>query len=212
MTDDGKQELREKWEAIVAALFEGTIPEAAEWTDSNDIVRVLNAISSPVNHMFHPDGGGLDLRAAQLSREGTLEWATHEGGLKSFVHVVRPKKLTFWNPGLYKHEANFVFEVDALDPVGEEHARSEYVEELTEVRPGTYEPLSSWDNGYSENGDPLQDARRLCRIIKDSRFAIFGKGSLYNSFTDQGFDAYSAYHNDPVKFAKIVEEMANIKL
>ena len=212
MTDDGKQELREKWEAFVAALFEGTIPEAAEWTDSNDIVRVLYAISSPVNHMFHPDGGGLDLRAAQLSREGTLEWATHEGGLESFVHVVRPVKLTFWNPGLYKHEANFVLEVDALDPVGEEHARSEYVEELTEVRLGTYEPLSSWDNGYSENGDPLDGARRLCRIIKGSRFAIFGKGSLYNSFSDKGFDAYSAYHNDPVKFAKIVEEMAKIDL
>lgn len=212
MAGDGKQELREKWEVILAALFEGTIPAAAEWTDPNEIVCVLNAISNPVNHVFHPDGGGLDLIGAQLSREGNLEWATHEGGLKSFVHVARPAKLTFWNPGPYKHEANFVLEVGTLDPVGAEHARSEYVEELTEVRPGTYEPLTSWDNGYSENGEPLRDARRLCRIIKASRFAIFGKGSLYNSHTGGGFDAYSAYHNDPVKFAEIVEEMAKIEL
>lgn len=212
MPEDGKQELREEWENIVAALFEGTIPSAAEWTDPNEIARVLNAISSSVNHMFHPDGGGLDLMGAQISQEGNLEWATHEGGLASFAHVARPVKLTFWNPGSYAHEANFVLEVAALNPVGGEHGRGEYVEELTEVRPGTYEPLSSWDNGHSENGEPLQGARRLCRIIKGSRFAIFGKGSIYNSFTDKGFDAYSGYHADPVKFAAIVEEMAKIKL
>lgn len=51
-----------------------------------------------------------------------------------------------------------------------------------------------------------------CRSERFRLQVVTGKGSLYNSFTDQGFDAYSAYHNDPVKFAKIVEEMANIKL
>jgi hypothetical protein len=209
--NDGRQELRDKWEALLDILFQDGIPDSAEWTDSSEIARVLNVISSSINHVFHPEGGGEDLVGAQITREGNLEWSIHEDGLKTFANVVRPVKLTFWNPGKQNHEANFVLEVSALEPVGRPQDRSEYVEELTEIRSGVYEPLSSWENSQTQRGDDLPEgARRLCRVIKPARFAIFGKGSIYNSFKDKGFDAYQAHHNDPAEFKKIVGAMAEV--
>jgi hypothetical protein len=207
-----KDESIAEWDRILGALFDGAIPVNAEWTAPAEIVAVLNAVSSRSNHMFYPDGGGMDLLGAQLDTEGNIEWAVDEGGLQSFVHVARPLKLTFWNPGPYGHEANFIFEVDALAPVGPETSRGEYVEELTEISAGEYEPLSSWENGHSRNGEPLDRARRVVRTIKAARYAIFGKGSLYNRHTSTGFDAYSAVHNNPGNFARIVEDMAQIEL
>lgn len=210
---DGKQELRDKWEGLLETLFKGNIPDSTEWTDPSEIAHVLNVISGTVNHVFHPGGGGEDLFEAQVTQEGNLEWSIHENGLKAFANVVRPVNLTFWNPGKQNHEANFVLEVSALEPVGRPQDRSEYYEEVTEVRFGMYEPLSSWENGQTQNGDKLPEgARRLCRAIGPARFAIFGKGSLYNSFRDQGFDAYNAHHNDPAEFKKIVESMAQVEL
>jgi serine/threonine-protein kinase len=207
-----KDELIAEWDNILGALFGGAIPVSAEWTVPAEIVAVLNAVSSRSNHMFYPDGGGLDLLGAQLDTEGNVEWAVDEGGLQSFVHVARPLKLTFWNPGPYGHEANFILEVDALAPVGPEASRGEYVEELTEISVGEYEPLSSWENGYSRNGEPLDGARRVVRTIKAARYAIFGKGSLYNSHRSTNFDAYNAVHNDQVKFTRTVEDMAQVEM
>lgn len=212
-TDEVKKELRDKWEAVLTGLFPAGIPDFFEWTDPNDIADVLNSISTTVNHVFHPDGGGTDLFGARITGDNTLEWSIHEGGLESFAVVSRPIKLTFWNPGKQNHEANFVIEVGGLPPVGRPGDHGEYIEEVTEVYSGVYEPISSWGNGQTQNGDDLPaSARRLCRVISPARYAIFGKGSLYNSYRDQTFDAYDAVHNDPVKFEKIVSSMAEVEL
>ncbi len=209
--DDVKQRLRNQWEALLEGVFPHGIPDTAEWSDPNEIAEVLNAISSTINHVFHPEGGGEDLFGARITREGHLEWSIHENGLDTYANVVAPLKLTFWNPGKQNHEANFVLEVGLLTPVGSAHDRGEFVEEVTEIRSGVYEPLSSWDNGQTQRGEDLPTgARKLCRVIKPARFAIFGKGSLYNSFKDRSFDAYDAHHNDPVEFKKIVSALAEI--
>ncbi|WEX15290.1 hypothetical protein P2T68_32695 [Pseudomonas sp. G11] len=206
MLDDGNSELRQKWEDLVKGVFNDAIPSKAEWTDPADIVVVLNAISSSANHMFYPDGGGMDMRGAQLNNNGELEWAVEEDGLGSYARIAAPLKLTFWNPGKFNHEANFVLEVGALELKGEYAAHKGYAEELTELSDGTFDPRSTWDEG------PRDGARLVIRYVKPARFAIFGKGSVYNSFRDKGFDAYSAYHNDPAKFENAVEEMAKIQL
>ena len=206
MLDDGSSELRQKWEDLVKGVFNEAIPSKAEWTNPNDIAVVLNAISSPVNHMFYPDGGGMDIRGARVNNNGELEWAVEEDGLDSYARIAAPLKLTFWNPGEFNHEANFVLEVGALELEGEYASHKGYAEELTELSDGTFDPRSTWDEGDRDG------ARLVIRYVKPARFAIFGKGSVYNSFRDKGFDAYSAYHNDPAKFENAVEEMAKIQL
>jgi len=211
--NDGKQELRDQWEALLRGLFPAGVPESFEWTEPTDIAYVLNMISSQVNHVFHPDGGGTDLIGAQITREGYLEWSIHENGLQTFANVSRPVKLTFWNPGKQNHEGNFLLEVVGLTPVGRPEDRGEYVEEVTEIYPGVYEPISSWGSGQTQSGQDLPvGARRLCRVVNSARYAVFGKGSIYNSFRDRNFDAYNAHHNDPVEFRKIVSSMAEVEL
>lgn len=206
MHDDGKSELRQKWAEVVSEVFNGAVPDKAEWTKPAEIAAVLNAISSPANHMFYPDNGGTDIRGAQLNSKGELEWAVEENRLDSSAHIAAPLKLTFWNPGSYGHEANFVLECGALEPQGDKASHSSYAEELTELSDGSFDPRSTWDEGSHEG------ARLVIRYVRPGRFAIFGKGSIYNSFRDKGFDAYDAFHNDPAGFEKAVKEMANIKL
>jgi hypothetical protein len=206
MHDDGKAELRQTWAELVNGVFNGAVPSKAEWTNPTDIVVVLNAISSGSNHMFYPDGGGMDIRGARLNSKGELEWAVEENRLDSYAHIAIPLKLTFWNPGPFDHEANFVLEVGGLEPQGEHVAHKGYAEELTELSDGTFDPRSTWDEGDRDG------ARLVIRYVKPGRFAIFGKGSIYNSFRDQGFDAYNAYHNDPAKFETAVTEMAKIEV
>ena len=206
MLDDGKSELRQTWAEVVSGVFNGAVPAKAEWTNPTDIVLVLNAISTPVNHMFYPEGGGMDIRGARLNSKGELEWAVEEGRLDSYAHIAIPLKLAFWNPGSYGHEANFVLECGPLKPQGDYAGHSGYAEELTELSNGSFESRSTWDEGAPEG------ARLVTRYVRPGRFVIFGKGSIYNSFQDRGFDAYDAFHNDAGKFEKVVEEMANIKL
>jgi hypothetical protein len=203
MIDDGNEHLRQEWTALCQSLFNGSVPASQEWTRLVDIVAVMNAISSPANHMFYPDGGGLDLRGAQLNRKGELEWTTHENGLDKFVHVAAPIKLTFWNPGPFDHEANFMLEIGASQLKGDYVGHAGHAEELAELSDGSYAPRSAWDEG--------QGVRLVIRYVRPSRFAIFGKGSVYNSYRSKGFDAYDALHNDPVSFEKTVLEMAKIE-
>lgn len=206
MVDDVKSELRQKWSKLVVDLFNGAVPEKAEWTRPEDMAAVLNAIASPVNHLFYPDGGGNDIRAARITTKGELEWSVEHDGLDRFVHVGIPLKLTFWSPGPYDHEAHFLLELGALDPVGEPVTHGGYAQELTELRDGTFAPRSVWDEEDNEG------ARLVVRYTQAGRFVIFGKGSLYNSFRDKKFDAYDAYHNDAAAFEAIVTEMAKIKV
>lgn len=204
MIDDGNRDLRLEWATLVNGLFNGSVPTNAEWTAPADIVNVLNAISSAVNHMFYPDGGGMDIRGARLNGKGELEWATDDHGLDSFVHVAVPVKITFWNPGPTDHEANFMLEVGALLQEGDYVGHDGYAEELAEFSDGTFAPRSAWDDG--------QGTRLVIRYVRPGRFAIFGKGSLYNSYRGNGFDAYNAVHNDVIEFEKAVSEMAKVDL
>lgn len=209
--EDRHKQLRDEWQNILSQLFVQGIPETAEWHSPSDIVDVLNAISSKANHMFYPNGGGMDVMEAQLDNQGNLEWAPSEEGLKRIAYVANPLKLSFWNPGAYGHEAHFKLEVGSLEPI--EDSSSGAVEELTEIFPGEYELLAAWESGVTSSGADLDDAaRRVSRFLKPGSFVIFSKGSVYNTFRDKGFDAYNAFHNNEKAFKSMVEQMAALDL
>lgn len=209
--EDRQKQLRDEWQSVLSKLFNQGIPETAEWHRPSDIVDVLNAISSKTNHMFYPNGGGMDVLEAQLDNQDNLEWAPSEEGLKRMAYVANPLKLSFWNPGPYGHEAHFKLEVGTLAPV--QSSSSGTVEELTEIYPGQYESLAAWESGVTSSGADLDEAaRRVTRFLTPSSFVIFGKGSVYNTFRDKGFDAYNAFHNNEKAFKSMVEQMAALDL
>lgn len=204
------RDLQTLWDDQLKALFNGAVPEHAEWR-GEDIPVVLNAIAGDYNHAFLPTGGGLDLNGARSMPGGLLEWTTDENGFEDVVQVCRPKRLVFWNPGNTTRDANFILEVEALDPVAPDH--NEHVgieEEVTELEPGSYEPGYVYHSGQYQGEDLPRGTRLLIRTIKDARYAIFGKGSLYNSYRRGNFDAYNAYHNDKAQFESIVSTMAKV--
>ncbi len=206
-------ELIQRWDQKLVELFGGEVPANAEWTSLHQITAVLSGIAGGFNHVFLPDKGGEDLGSCQASSNGLLEWSTREDSLDSHANVCRPIKLTFWNPGPTTREANFVLEVDGLTPVDPDgNAGDESYEEVVEIRQGVYAPRYAWDVGQYQ-GEPLPDsARLLMRTLNPGRFAVFGKGSIYNLYKDKHFDAYDGFHNDPEQFKNIVATMSSVEI
>jgi serine/threonine-protein kinase len=80
-----------QWEEALGTLFPLAIPTRADWTDPSGIVAVLNVVGkSNLNHLFFPNGGGMDLEGARLSMHepGCIELHTR------FWNLVKPVSLT----------------------------------------------------------------------------------------------------------------------
>ena len=210
---DHKKEMVIKWEKKLSALFGSEIPTDAEWNVPADIARVFQAMQGSDAHIFLPGSGSEELQSSRVTAEGLLEWSGDDDSLDRYAFVVKPVRLTFWNPGSQTHEANFVLEVGAM-PTGcpSGYATEVGVEECVELSKGNFVPRAAWDSGEYNGKDLPTSARLVCRATRPARFALFGKGSLYNSFRDRDFDASMDHHTDPVEFAKIVSEMASIEI
>lgn len=205
-----QKELLSKWDAKLKLLFGDAIPTSAQWSTPQDIQHVLTVLAGTDIHVFLPTGGGEDIAECRLNGD-ILEWSPSVNGLASYAEAVRPVSLKFWHPGRQTHDANFVLQTGALEPLGQPNARSDGREEIVEVVPGTYAPRSAWDHGEYRGEDLPDTARLLSRSLQPGRFAIFSKGSIYNTFRDSGFDAYDAFHNSPAAFESAVKQMADVE-
>lgn len=203
------QEVTTKWDVALTSVFEGEVPDYAQWTSLEAIVSTLNGIAGRINHVFFPSGGGQALHAC-WANDDLLEWTDREAELASRAYVCKPTKLTFWNPGKTTREANFILETAELSPVylsESEHDR--FYEEVVEISPGEFAPRYAWDAGEFE-GLPLPEgARVLVRTVRPSRFAVFCIGSRYNSDKSRSFDAYDAIHTDPEAFEAIIKGLSS---
>ncbi|WP_438281423.1 hypothetical protein [Pseudomonas alabamensis] len=211
--NEHKKKCVDSWEEKLSALFKGSIPTRQEWTNPKEIAEVFAAMKGSDAHIFLPGGGGDELKSARATAEGLLEWSGDSDSLDKFAAVVNPKRLTFWSPGMQHHEAHFLLETGALParcPSG--FATDEGTEECVELSKGQYAPRTAWDQGEYNGKDLPETARLVIRATKPARFALFGKGSIYNSTQVGGFDAYNAYHNDAERFEKIVEQFAEIEV
>jgi serine/threonine-protein kinase len=208
-----KKEFLVKWEEKLSALFRGEIPTNAEWTNPADIACVFQAMQGTDTYFFQPGDGGVELQASRVTIDGLLEWSDDDDPLDTYAFIVKPLRLIFWNPGAHTHEASFVLEVDAMAARCPSGQTTEVgVEECVELSKDSFAPRNAWDSGEYQ-GKPLPDSARLIRrATRKARFALFSKGSLYNSLKNSDFDAYNAYHNDPVVFEKIVANLASIKI
>lgn len=165
-----------QWQEVQEQLFPSYVPSHAEWTDVDDIVSVLNLVGQydSLNHLFFPDGGGLDLTGASKSYEhGCMELYFEE-----LVYIVKPKCLSYeyientceWN--------YFYLELDELNAVTPDFPIEFYAEELCEMPPLEYHPLEAMENMSQQDYVRLRP-RHIVRFLKGS-LVVFHKNSIYN--------------------------------
>jgi serine/threonine-protein kinase len=213
---------QEQWFEIQQKLFPTAFPKRVIWEDLNDIVTVLKALCTydNLNHMFFPDGGGLDLEDVRLATEQDCIELDFQ-----LIDIVKPKRLIFESFG-YDPEWNyFRLELDELEPSGvyedlddseetdeidEETGKPERNREyLSELYPGVYDKydLVEHRHEYRDNGYEIPDtARHVTRYLKGC-FVIFNKRSIYNLTSS----TYDGRHNemDTDEFREYIQRNIN---
>jgi hypothetical protein len=175
------------WAEIELKLFPSGTPEKCEWTNREDIVKILKIIGSfkDSNHMFYPRGGGLDIDDSNISFEpDCIE--IDVGGL---IDVLKPTKLIFHSFKANPRWDYFRIETKDLMPTGL-YPGNYSDEEVCELSPGKYISRAHLDQGEYEGGQLPKTARLVLRHFKGS-FVIFQKTSIYN----HNSSTYDGRHN-----------------
>lgn len=189
-TDRHKRGIRE-WIDLHNNIFPAGAPRRASWGDIDSICSILNEIGKVgvLNHMFYPNGGGMDLLGASKAREkGML--ALYTGGS---TDIVKPRELFYESFGFDHHWNYFRLEIEEVTPILGGIEDSIVVEYLLEIRPGEYVEYCHWDNNEYEERELPPSARPITRF-SGGAFVIFGKRSIYNLASGK-LDAYDGRHN-----------------
>ena len=168
---------KKDWKRIISELFPIGVPESSTWTNLKDIVNVLKKVGSinDLNHMFYPEGGGLDLTGAARSTEtGCIELHTDD-----LVDIIRPLKLSFERISEDNEWSYFRIETETLEPSGVYGENDDVFEEVIEIGPNQYANRSVWDQKLYQ-GKPLPESARVISRYFRGSFVIFRKTSLYN--------------------------------
>ncbi|MGS2738759.1 protein kinase domain-containing protein [Sinomicrobium sp. M5D2P17] len=188
LNEDFHEQNLEQWFEIQTKLFPTSFPKRVIWENKEDIIKVLNLIGSydNLNHLFFPDGGGLDLVGAKISFERDCIELDF-GGL---TDIVKPKRLIFESFGTEAEWNYFRLELDELAlsgvyknddgkiPYEQNHDK----ESVSEIYPGTYDKYDLVEHryDYNEMGYEIPEtARHVSRFFRGS-FVIFSKRSTYN--------------------------------
>ena len=169
-----------QWIEIQRKVFPVYEPDRAEWTGIERIVGILNMLGSyqSLNHLFFPNGGGLDLTGAVIAREtGCLEM--HCGGL---IYTLHPKRLLYERVSDDFQWNYFRLEAEVTDAISDEFRTDAYMEEFGELTgsDGSIQLVSipKLDQMSKEEVEKYK-ARHIARMLKGS-MVIFHKNSLYN--------------------------------
>lgn len=208
-----REESLEAWRTLTEG-FAGPRP-IVTWSEVEDIVDVLVDIGekAPLNHLFFPSGGGLDIEGSTYSHEERCIELDFGGN----TCIVRPVSLQLVMPERdpLREWAYFLLQTGELAPSGVyENGSEETFESVLELAPGEYVESFYWDEGYygvDETGDRRElpeGARRIERCFGGS-FLITAKASGYN--LSDVFDAYRATHTkrSPAEFQSFTQEVVD---
>lgn len=191
-----------EWRDQQLELFPYSVPQRVIWEKPDEIVQILNLLGAVdnLNHMFLPEGGGMDLIGARLGLEDkTIEMVIDE----KKVYIVHPKRLLFesfdydWEWNYFRLESNY------LEPLLEKDFAQEYFfEELVEIGPQYFISREYLDEG-EYNGQKLPPYTRLVSRYIKGDFVIFQKTSMYNRIDV----TYEGIHNqmDSDEFRSYIE-------
>jgi serine/threonine protein kinase len=176
-----------EWVELHNVIFPTGTPKRVSWTNIDSICSVLNEVAKvkSLNHMFYPDGGGMDLvGVSRASEDGMIALGT---GLSA--DLVKPKELLYESFS-YGHQWNyFRLELEAIDPIIESNKYAEY---LVEIEPGRYVNRQCWEE-REYDGKPLPTNSRPVGRYTGGVFVIFSKRSIYNTVNGE-LDAYDGRH------------------
>lgn len=174
-----------QWVEINHKIFPLHEPDHAEWSDMGRMVGILNILGTydSLNHLFFPNGGGLDLTGARLSKVPQsieLEF----GGL---VFEAQPKKLVYERISEDFQWSYFRLELKEIEPQFEQFVVDPYMEEYGEITraDGSIAAISirKYDE-LDENEIAQLKAKHVVRYLKGS-LVVFHKNSLYNHLVSQ---------------------------
>ena len=175
-------------------VFEGTIPEHAEWSVRNEIVEVINKIGiKNLNHMLYPDNGGLDVVGCNVSDLGSDMIEILTAG--NTPNLCNPLKLIFDSLDKSPEWSYFILELNSMEASGFYSERDIVVEEVFECG-GEMEPYSEYPSH--------QNLRHILRILK-GRLLIVPKTCYYNQLPS----TYSGEHNkyDSTELRKVMNRL-----
>jgi hypothetical protein len=205
----------EGWTAALGAIFGRKIPENHSWTDHAKICWVLSQLGAPnLSRVLLPTGGKTDLTLAQPAGEtGCIELIlgqeglTREGRLvaKDCVAIVSPSRLEFRAADRLVM-AYFRLELEPLR-LSRPNSRSEgglydCREEVIEVAPGRYKPVTAWESASQEAG-----WRRVERYLGKGAFTVFAWTSPFFTHVERLGDPKIAALSDSSDFARVVRRI-----
>jgi serine/threonine-protein kinase len=187
---DFSAEAMAKWTKTLDEIFSGKIPSSRVWTQVEEIDLVLAKVGSAKdsNHMFFPDGGGMDLEGCDIPQNATTCLELKTGG---HVYVVAPRSLSFQAISDDHEWSYFRLETARLSASGVYDSDEGDSEEIVELPDGTLAPRWAWDSSSFEGKDLPDGSRLLVRVLSGGPFVIFSKGSTYN-FDPATYDARHA--------------------
>ena len=191
----------ENWNIALGGLFGPDIPQNFKWIGPSDITNTLSAISGrSTNHLFFPDGGGLDIDSVTQGRnQNCIEIRTGGG-----AHIINPVSLTFNKIGdelfQWSYFSLLCDELEHTGVSGPPSADFSY-EPATELPNGRLLDRSCFEvNMMDTDSGPKKlplGTREIHRYTKPSSFVIFCKASAYNVYQYRKFigDSYDGRHN-----------------
>lgn len=180
----------DEWNYLNELLFSKNIPTSAKWTSLDSIVDVLNIVgmSPAFNHMFGPDGGGLDFDYAKLANEENCICLETE---KIFHLVMKPEVLIYERFPDYRWNY-FLLKLAPLDPILGEF-ESDFCEMLVEDFPSHYVSAKAAQYGVYDydSGEPLPKGFLVIHRYVGGSFLIALKSGYYNDIAG----TYDGRHN-----------------
>lgn len=183
-----------EWKFLEKRMFpNGIIPERSKWTNIIDIIRILNIFRfvKTTEHVFLPDGGGLNYKKAMFANEQGCIYLIVEG---NYNLLLSPKCL-YYETFKDKKWNYFILELNTLNPILEQtDIKNSYCEELCEDYPAHYVDAKDFVYGvYTyENGIPLpENSKKVERYFRGRFLSVFSNG-YYNSINA----TYDARHSD----------------
>jgi len=184
--DNYSERSKYEWDFLLKQIT-SIKPESIKWNEIDSINEILNILGKihTFNHMFLPNGGGMDFHGSKiLSNRKYL--ALDE---KLYTRIVKPVRLQF-NYHQDSQWSHFFLETDVIhleniDEIPEERISDIYLQ----LDDDTY--VEHYYKNYDEyKGEKIPEHAEIVTVSHSGNYVIFPKDSIYNN----ALNSYGGIH------------------